>query len=115
MDPPSRYIGVCDRGAVLDVRELEAEEVEQIRSWLYRSRDVVEIWLAGANPTVNDTLRAIAEDIRSLVAIERVWIQAGGTSRVEASAVSYVRQHLLMDQYRREEVAIDWDGNRDST
>lgn len=115
MDPPSRYIDMCDRGTILDLRELEADDVDGIRSWLYRSQDVVEIWLAGANPTVNDALLAIAEDVRSLVAVERIWIQSGGASQVSASAVSYLRQHLLMDQYRAGEVIVDYDACANAT
>jgi hypothetical protein len=113
MDPPCRYMAVSDRGVVLDLRELEAEEVECVRSWLYRSREVAEIWLAGANPTVNEALLAIAEDIRSLIRVERVWIQGGGTSFVQRGSVSYLRQHMLMDQYRAGEVSVDCDSDSD--
>jgi len=135
---PDRYLGQTQEGAVvLDFRYLAEESVKRIRSWLYREREVEEIWLLGTHPQVMEILYAVAEDVLSLVRLRRLVIEspdragyqipvksAGraeafrrlqenqmGESPLRRQGLVYLYQHLMLDQYRSpEEIEIWVDG-----
>lgn len=133
---PERYLGQTQEGyVVLDFRYLAEESVKRVRSWLYREREAEEIWLLGTHPQVMEILYAIAEDVLSLVRLRRIVIESPdrvgyqiplkSASRAEAfrrgkrgqenglrrQGLTYLYQHLLLDQYRSpEEVEIWVDG-----
>jgi hypothetical protein len=116
---------------ILDFRFLVKESIPRIRSWLYATRDVSEIWLLGTHPHVMEMVSIIAEDVLSLPDLVRIHIQhpmdpdfrlpAKSNERLEhmevkKSAVQRdglvaLYQHLLMDQYRdsadRVEIWVD--------
>ncbi len=116
---------------ILDFRFLVKESIPRIRSWLYATRDVSEIWLLGTHPYVMEMVSMIAEDILSLQELVLIHIQhpmdpefrlpAKSNERLEHMEVKIsavqrdglvsLYQHLLMDMYRnsadRVEIRID--------
>jgi hypothetical protein len=131
---PERYLGQTQAGAmVMDFRYLAEESVKRVRSWLYKEREVEEIWLLGTHPLVMEILYAVAEDVLSLVRLRRVLIEspdrmgyqvplksegraealrrAQGESFLQRQGLLYLYQHLMLDQYRSpDEVEIWVDG-----
>lgn len=126
---PERYIGQVNDCVILDFRYLAISCLPRIRYWLYQARNVSEIWLLGTHPHVMDLLYAIAEDVLSMIGLQAIRIQNPthpeyiipyksanrhfvGPSCLRQEGISYLYQHLLLDQYRNaaEEVEIWIDG-----
>lgn len=126
---PERYIGQIESRTILDFRYLSASSLPFLRSWLYQNRNVAEIWLLGTHPNIMEILYAVADDVLSFTRLYRILIQnpacvdyqipyksAGrhfiGPSHLQMSGLSYLYQHLLLDQYRSsaEEIEIWVDG-----
>ena len=116
---PDRYIGQVNSGVVFDFRYLSNNCVPRIRSWMYRERNISEIWLLGTHPRLMEILYAIAEDVLCLNGLQSIVIQnpacssysipykslARHTSNntanmLQRSGLVYLYQHLLLDQYR---------------
>ena len=127
---PERYIGQVNGRVILDFRYLSFSCLPRIRYWLYQQRTVSEIWLLGTHPHVTEILYAIAEDVLSIIGLQAIIIQNPahssyivpykskarhqiGPSYLRQEALSYLYQHLLLDQYRdaAEEVEIWLDGD----
>ena len=127
---PDRYVSL-DNSKVLDFRYLSDRCIPRIRAWLYKERDASEIWLLGTHPKLMDILYAIAEHVLGLGSLVLIVIQNpmsptytvpyksharnacnGTVSTLERCGLSYLYQHLLLDQYRAsaEEVEIWVDG-----
>ncbi len=126
---PERYIGNVNGQVVLDFRYLSPSCLPRIRYWLYQTRTVSQLWLLGTHPNVMDILYAIAEDVLCLMNLQTIIIQNPayngyhipykstsrhfvGPSHLQQDGLSYLYQHLLLDQYRdaTEEVEIWVDG-----
>jgi hypothetical protein len=126
---PERYIGQVKGRVILDFRYLSFSCLSRIRYWLYQARAISEIWLLGTHPHVTEILYAIAEDVLSIIGLHAIIIQNPahpdyivpyksqarhqiGPSYLRQEALSYLYQHLLLDQYRdaAEEVEILIDG-----
>jgi hypothetical protein len=126
---PERYIGQVNGRVILDFRYLSFSCISRIRYWLYQTRTISEIWLLGTHPHVMEILYTIAEDVLSIIGLQAILIQHPshpgyivpyksvsrhkvGPSYLRQEALSYLYQHLLLDQYRNsaEEVAIWVDG-----
>jgi hypothetical protein len=129
---PDRYISLVDSNVIFDFRYLSDHCIRRIRSWMYQNRNVSEIWLLGTHPQLMEILYAIAEDVLCLTRLHSIIIQnpenpgylvpyksssrACGNhhkaSRLEKEGLTYLYQHLLLDQYRNsaEEVELWVDG-----
>lgn len=129
---PDRYLFTNQEEdkTIFDFRYLAPSQIPRIRSWIYSQRNVSEIWLLGTHPHVSDILYALAEDMLSLVALDRIVIHHpldssysipthsegrhlifhvdGIVSYLTREAVVYLYQHLLLDHYRNsvEDVSI---------
>lgn len=127
---PDRYVNL-ENSKVLDFRYLSDRCIPRIRTWLYQERNASEIWLLGTHPKLMDILYAIAEHVLGLGSLVLIVIQNpmsptytvpykshfrnacnGTVSTLERCGLSYLYQHLLLDQYRAsaEEVEIWVDG-----
>lgn len=125
---PERYLGHTVEGAILlDLRYLAGESVRRIRSWLYKERDIEEIWLLGTHPRVMDILYAVAEDVLSLRKLRRIVVDSPdrmgyrvpikstqrrmeqeGVNHVRREGLVYLYQHLCLDQYRNPDDVEIW-------
>lgn len=112
---------------ILDFRFIAKESIPHIRSWLYATRNVSEIWLLGTHPYVNEIIQHIAEDVLSLPCLTLISIQHPMNpdfqippksnerishteikrTHLERSALVYLYQHLALDQYRHSTELIE--------
>ena len=113
-DIPSLYrFSLEDGGEVLDLRALPSADVPRIRSWLYQASGEGgewEIWLSALHPDIVDMVYEVAEDVRCVRGLRRIWIQCEGkeTSLLTREAMVYLEQHVAMDMYRAAEEVVMW-------